>query len=55
MSGSVDWMACMCVAFFCLLAVAVGCKQNLELPGRWVSHIVFVDVFDFFGVLILVD
>ena len=40
--GSVDWMAFMCSVLeqlFCLLAVAVGDKENLKLPGRCVSHL----------------
>ena len=48
-------MACMCVIhcfFLNLLVDAVGSKQFLKMPCHGVS--VFVDNFDFFGVLILV-
>ena len=54
--GSLDcgWLACVqLIVFVCLLVVAVWGKTNVISQAVW-YFILFVDVLDFFGVLILV-
>ena len=49
----IGWLVCVQLIVCSLLAVAVGgiCSRNCQVVGSLIS---FVDVLDFFGVLILV-